>query len=43
MKLIYDDEGHPWVVTDYWCAICGMPLHESQADYGTHPNCGGDS
>ena len=39
MKLIYDDEGHGWVVSGYFCSVCGMPLHESNLPYGTHPTC----
>lgn len=42
MKLIYDREGHGWILGEHFCTVCGMPLHESQANYGTHPTCGGD-
>ncbi|MBG6238378.1 hypothetical protein IWX78_001333 [Mycetocola sp. CAN_C7] len=38
-RVVTDESGHRWPTTGYICDTCRMPLHASQAVYGTHPLC----
>lgn len=36
---VIDQRGIPWPLTGWYCDVCHMPMHPSNAPYGTHPTC----
>lgn len=38
-ERLKDAQGHEWLITGYWCEVCGMPLHSTLRSGGVHPCC----